>query len=43
MREGEDEGVKHQMVSLSLDYITFGTGRYSWCVIVIFVRSVSCG
>lgn len=43
MREGEDEGVKHQMVSLSLDYITFGTGRHSWCVIVIFGRFANFG
>ncbi|KAF9468817.1 cytochrome P450 [Collybia nuda] len=28
MREGEGESIKHQMVALSLDYITFGTGRH---------------
>lgn len=30
MREGDGESIKHQMVSLTLDYITFGTGRHGW-------------
>ncbi|KAF8955284.1 cytochrome P450 [Flammula alnicola] len=29
MREAEGEGTKHQMVSLSHDYVTFGTGRHA--------------
>lgn len=29
-REKEGEGKMHQMVSLSLDYGTFGTGRHAW-------------
>ncbi|KJA16226.1 hypothetical protein HYPSUDRAFT_47536 [Hypholoma sublateritium FD-334 SS-4] len=28
-REGDGEGIKHQMVALSHDYITFGTGRHA--------------
>ncbi|TFK43278.1 cytochrome P450 [Crucibulum laeve] len=29
MREGEGESIKHQMVSLGLDYLTFGNGRHA--------------
>ena len=32
MREGEGEGLKHQFVNTSLDYISFGHGRHAWCV-----------
>ncbi|KAF9468818.1 cytochrome P450 [Collybia nuda] len=28
MRESEGEGIKHQMVSPNLNYLSFGTGRY---------------
>lgn len=29
-REEDGEGLKHQMVSLGSDYLTFGTGRHAW-------------
>ena len=32
MREKEGEGVKHQFVNTSLDYISFGHGRHAWWV-----------
>ena len=32
MRESEGEGLKHQFVNTSLDYISFGHGRHAWCV-----------
>lgn len=34
MRDGDGEldGIKHQMVSLSTDHITFGHGRHAWSV-----------
>ena len=30
MREKEGEGVKHQFVNTSVDYIPFGHGRHAW-------------
>ena len=35
LREGEGEGLKHQFVNTSLDYISFGHGRHAWCVAYI--------
>ena len=32
MREGEGEGMKHQLVNTSLDYLPFGHGKHAWCV-----------
>lgn len=32
MREDEGEGLKHQFVNTSLDYISFGHGRHAWYV-----------
>ena len=33
MREGEGEELKHQFASTSPDYLPFGHGRHSWCVV----------
>jgi cytochrome P450 len=30
MRESEGESTKHQMVSLSQDFVAFGNGRHAW-------------
>ena len=30
--ESTEEGLKHQMVSTSNDYLPFGHGRHAWCV-----------
>ena len=32
MREGEGEGVKHQFVNTSVDYVSFGHGKHAWYV-----------
>lgn len=36
LREEEGEGLKHQMVSTSLEYIPFGHGKHAW-----YVRSLN--
>ena len=32
MREGEGEGMKHQLVNTSLEYLPFGHGKHAWYV-----------
>lgn len=31
IRDGDGEGVKHQLVATGSDYIPFGHGRHAWC------------
>lgn len=38
MRQEEGEGIKHQMVNTSADYIAFGHGKHAWCVPARFLR-----
>ena len=33
MREGDSEGVKHQYVSTTPEYLPFGHGRHAWYVL----------
>ena len=35
MREPEGEGMKHSMVTTSVDYVAFGHGRHAWYVLFI--------
>ena len=32
MRESDGEGLKHQFVNTSVDYVSFGHGKHAWCV-----------
>ena len=32
MREGDGEGLKHQFVNTSVDYVSFGHGKHAWYV-----------
>lgn len=32
LRDETGEGVKHQMVNTSLEYLPFGLGKHAWCV-----------
>jgi hypothetical protein len=38
MREQEGESLKHQIVTLDLEYILFGHGRHAW-----YADSTACG
>lgn len=38
--ESAEEGVKHQMVNTSTDYLSFGHGRHAWCVSFLLTPSI---
>lgn len=40
MRESEGDGTKHQMTSLSLEYVLFGNGRHAWFDYSYFIMHV---
>ena len=40
MREDDEESTKHQFVSTSIDYLSFGVGKHAWCVREIRWRSI---
>lgn len=41
MRDGEGEGVKHQLVSTGIDYLSFGHGKHAWYSL-LFLALIPC-
>lgn len=39
LRDKEGEGIRHQMVHMTHEYMPFGFGKHAWCVVDIFVTT----
>lgn len=39
LRDKDGEGIRHQMVHMTHEYMPFGFGKHAWCAVEIFVTT----